>query len=1196
MALQQSKVDPLIEKFAKACSDDYSLAVDRKDSIIAYVTGASDDFPDMLTDSNRFLYRTIEALDKLERGGNEDVFARAAAVLLRTMGSGNAYQGQTLYRICVGGWLSGVNLGARRIRDMDERRAKSLERLRLLHRYAGEGPVQKLFRMQIGVSRRAAKYMASPETSADTLLLLKLYTQIDPGFAGDMLNKLPDSLRALFKEDPEALRREFMQAIEPLAIRQLPLKDTLTQLDLDEAYVRERRDAVKKRLFANSGLNPKEQLKREQQNAVLTQLRMAFYYVLLQNGGKEGLLESSSELDAVVLEAVRTVHEILPLEVRAELLSMENTGKDPDLLLQGIVPIDEPFAAITTLAQEIDSYMPAWNTLRAELLKDPERSKRLFALLRRPMLKAYVYRVLADEGMAPESEGGIEKLVLDALADKLHGNTLGQSLAKVLTGDLSLEAYIKNKAARDWDDVQGNDIRRRNLLIAVTLLPEDSELYAKFVKVVGHTEIGTANVLTYLYKSPAFSGENLLELAEVDSDADGESMLRRLLMLNGLNQYSYGRVPDEELRGIVRQRLAASLDLYAEAPGEVRQIILEAAFSGDEESEKSDDSAKKSRRADGAADEDLLVRALGLGLGDSSKRIKELSRAELLRRPDKDLYVKLYLAEKKAAVRETVIDLLRGLEGEGEAYKQLLQKEKSAALKARLQALLDTLGQPAEFAHAALAEHADAKKLARLSWLPLDRLPELRGKDGHRLAEGIRTYILTESVDFVSEPNPRLDEVAEYADAESLTAFTAEALRLWIDEGAPPKEKWVLPLAARFGGRSMVDLLGKQIKDWTDSSRGAIAAEAVRALAYTGDTAALMTIDRLGRTIKNRQVKGAAEEALQLAADNLGLTKEQLADRLVTTLGFDGKGELELSYGERSFTVKVNADLQLSAVSGETGKAVKSLPAPGQKDDAELAAKSKARFTQLKKDLKNMVGIQSQRLEESLSKRRLWSAPEWKELFVGNVIMRQFAVGLIWGVYTGSGEETAVSETFRYMEDGTFNTVDEDEYELAENAVVGLVHPLELDKDTLGAWKTQLDDYEIAQPFIQLDRPVYEPEEDDLERRTYSRLPEGDYSPTGFPKALEKYGWVKGRAQDGGFYNELFKEYGELIARLTFSGTSISYYEGMEDVTLEELEFFGNKGDDYYYTPLSGYPLKKVPDRVFSETVYDILRASGQES
>ncbi len=1186
MKLQHPEVDALVEKFAKACSDDYSLAVDRKDSIIEYVMGVTEQFPDLMVESNRYLYRTVDMLDKLGRKEDGEIFFRAAAVLLRTMGKGAyGYQEQALYRSCIGDSLSGVNLGSRRIADMEQRKAKSLERLRLMHRYVGEERVRKMFRTQVNVSQRVGKHTAPLETSAETLLLLKLYAQIDPEFANETIGRLPAALQALLGGDAQSLRRELLQAIEPLAVRELPLKDTLTQLDLSPEYVEARRSGLRERLFPDSTLDPAEKLRREQQNVVMSQLRSAFYYVLLLAGGKDGLLESSAETDQAVLEAVRAVHEALPLEMRAELLMMESTGKDPDAVLEGIVPVDEPFELIATLAREIDSYMPAWNTLRGELLADRSRAAYLFSILRRPLLKAYVYRVLSDEGQAPGSEGGIEKLVLEALADKVHGNILGQSLAKYLSGELSLDTYLKHKPSHNWDDAQGNDIVRRNLLIAVTLLPEDLELYARFVKVAGHPEIGTANFLSYLYKSPTFSGEKLLELVEADSDAQGETLLLRLLLLNGLNQYHYARVPEDELRRIIAGRLGRCLELYNEVQGEVRQSMLEAALSGD-----------------GQPGEDQVIQALRLGLGDSSKRVREIARLQLIKHPDKDFYVKLYLAEKKAAVREIVIDLLRGIEGEGEAYAQLLAKEKSASLKARLQALHDTLGKPAEYAHAALAAHADAKKVNRLSWLPLDRLPELRGQDGHKLDDGIRLYVLTESVDFASEPNPRLAEVAAYADAASLAAFTAEALRIWIDAGAPPKEKWILPLASRFGSREAVDLLGRQIKDWADNSRGAIAADAVRALAFMEDTAALMTIDRLGRTIKNRQVKGAAEEALQLAAENQGLTKEQLADRLVTELGFDERGELALSYGERSFTVKVSADLQLSAVSGETGKTVKSLPAPGQKDDAALAAQSKARFAQLKKDLKTMVGLQSQRLEESLSKRRLWSASEWSDLFVGNVVMRRFAVGLIWGVYAGSGEGTgeerrtdaSIETTFRYMEDGTFNTVDEDEYELPEQARIGLVHPLELDQDTLEAWKTQLEDYEIVQPFNQLNRSVYLPEEDELQQRVYTRLPGGDYSPTGFPKALEKYGWVKGRALDGGFYNELFKEYGGLIAQLTFSGTSISYYEGMEDVTLEQLEFFPNKGDDYYYSTTNGHLLKNVPQRVFSETVYDILRATGE--
>jgi hypothetical protein len=191
------------------------------------------------------------------------------------------------------------------------------------------------------------------------------------------------------------------------------------------------------------------------------------------------------------------------------------------------------------------------------------------------------------------------------------------------------------------------------------------------------------------------------------------------------------------------------------------------------------------------------------------------------------------------------------------------------------------------------------------------------------------------------------------------------------------------------------------------------------------------------------------------------------------------------------------------------------------------------------------------------------------------------------------GEELV--DTFRYMEDGTFNTVDEEEFDLPANAKIGLVQPLELETDILEAWKTQLEDYEITQPFTQLHRQIYlMNEEEKLNTELISSLPAGDFSPTAFPKALEKLGWYKGPAEDAGFYYLLYKDYDGVIAELEFSGTSI-YYEGMEDISLKALRFFNNKKTRYhYFQPNDAMKLNLIPPRVYSETMYDILRAAGR--
>ena len=74
------------------------------------------------------------------------------------------------------------------------------------------------------------------------------------------------------------------------------------------------------------------------------------------------------------------------------------------------------------------------------------------------------------------------------------------------------------------------------------------------------------------------------------------------------------------------------------------------------------------------------------------------------------------------------------------------------------------------------------------------------------------------------------------------------------------------------------------------------------------------------------------------------------------------------------------------------------------------------------------------------------------------------------------------------MEDGSFNTVDEDEYEFPAEGMIGLVHPIELSEEDLSAWREQLSDYEVIQPVEQLERPVYRIAKDEENQKEMTRF------------------------------------------------------------------------------------------------------------
>ncbi len=410
-----------------------------------------------------------------------------------------------------------------------------------------------------------------------------------------------------------------------------------------------------------------------------------------------------------------------------------------------------------------------------------------------------------------------------------------------------------------------------------------------------------------------------------------------------------------------------------------------------------------------------------------------------------------------------------------------------------------------------------------------------------------------------------------------LAAYVDAVYQGWLAQGAEAKKRWVLYAAAIHGDAQMIMGLQSQIKDWAEHSRGAIAADAVRAMALNGSAQALLVVDQMSRKFKSNQVKNAAKEALADAASALQISREELEDRIVPDLGFNAQMEQTIDYGTRTFTLRLNMLLELE-VYDSSGKLLKKLPAPGRQDDAEKAKQAQEYLKQIKKQLKLVASAQKLRLEQALTTARYWQTAAWRALFVSNPLMHQFAVGLIWGVY----ENGHLKETFRYMEDGSFNTIDEQEYTLPEAGSIGLVHPLELPDELLNMWKEQLSDYEITQPVEQLDRPVYRITEEEKGTQKLTRFYDKEVNGASLVRSLLSVGWERGEILDGGCYDNCCHSDHKFGAVLTFSGVGVGY-ENVE-ITIEEL---------YFTVKEKPCLLEEVSERYFSEIVLQIARIVG---
>ena len=591
--------------------------------------------------------------------------------------------------------------------------------------------------------------------------------------------------------------------------------------------------------------------------------------------------------------------------------------------------------------------------------------------------------------------------------------------------------------------------------------------------------------------------------------------------------------------------------------------------------------------------------------GDTSKQLQELLVQRYIQHPDWEEDYLAMLGSKKVAQRSLALRILGGIGVE--KYRHVLEKARAVEKNGKvMDQIADLLKTPAasstgeQTPEELAAQVLKGGKKRKVQWL-LDRpLPAVhRTDEAHTAASEDQIAALFVAYADLGHMGRSGTAAAIAADLnkKDLAALACEVWELWIKGGAQSKTKWVLSFAAVFGGGAMTPKLIHAVNDWPEQARGAIACDAVAALTVSPDPAALLAVDGISRKFKFRQVKAAAAAALERAAQELGITAEELADRIVPTLDFAPDGTRVFDYGSRKFTVRLTPSLELT-VTTEGGKTVKSIPSPGKTDDSEKAPAAYEAYKTLKKQIKTTITTQRARLEMALSTQRCWDSEAWRKLFVENPVMHQFAISLIWGVY----ENGKLKETFRYMEDGSFNTADEEEYTFPDGANIGLVHPIELDSDSLAAWKQQLEDYEITQSIDQLSRPTYRLPAEQAQATSLETVAGRVLNALTLMGKLQNMGWYRGSVVDGGSFYTFYREdpSAGIGVVLSFSGSFVG--GDYDDVTVFDAVFYRADVVEYanfcYDTPEEEniLPLGQVPARYYSEVVWQLERATASST
>jgi hypothetical protein len=409
-----------------------------------------------------------------------------------------------------------------------------------------------------------------------------------------------------------------------------------------------------------------------------------------------------------------------------------------------------------------------------------------------------------------------------------------------------------------------------------------------------------------------------------------------------------------------------------------------------------------------------------------------------------------------------------------------------------------------------------------------EALPRPRVASGKALSKGAITDVARWlAASERGRPQPALAQVTGACDPASLARFAWGLFIDWLVAGGPPNQGWALDALGVFGDAECARALMPLARAWAPEGLPQRAQAAVDVLAAMGHDAALLSIHQLA-AVRSRALAAHAEKMLGKVAAARGLTREEIADRLVPDLGLDPDGSKTLSYGSRSFAVRFDEQLRPSLVDVD-GNTLGELPKPTQRDDAELAAGSLEAWRDIKKRSRSVAAEQARRLEAAMATQRRFSVEHFETFFAKHPLVGHLAKRLLWGVYDGG----RLVETLRIAEDGTYAGRDDEELRLRADALVGVLHPLELPRPELEVWGGIFGDYEVLQPFDQLSRTVYPLSDGDKDATTFSDV-QGRDVPFAKVLGLERMGWKRGAAGDGGVFAWMEKPFGERRAIVTF--------------------------------------------------------------
>jgi hypothetical protein len=585
-----------------------------------------------------------------------------------------------------------------------------------------------------------------------------------------------------------------------------------------------------------------------------------------------------------------------------------------------------------------------------------------------------------------------------------------------------------------------------------------------------------------------------------------------------------------------------------------------------------------------------------------SKLLRDIAAAWLLANHAEDAKTKAdkLLASEVTGDRLAGLSLLASSAGEEEIerLKSLHGSEPTKQVRVAIAAVLakhgiavapepekevEGIGDFAEF-EKRLAAKPKSIKLPKAPWLSRGKLPPLFTKDGSPLSELALTFLFQRQAREKGEVNEEVVPMLAHLDRAKNAPFAHALLDQWFESDMKATTRWALDVAGITGDDSIIRRLIDPIEHWCMGNNGSRAEWAAHAIALLGSEKALGTLDGMIQRYRTRRkyVGAAAALAIFRTAEMMGISADELAERIVPDFGFNAEGEKDFPLRKGTCTAVLCHDFKIGF--RDADKLVANPP-------AKLTEESEEELKETRKFLREAVSRQTLRLQDSMIGGKRWALDDWRGRYEVHPLFRILAMRLVWGVF---GEDGKLLRTFRLYPNGLTADAAGGLEEFPEPAAkIGIVHRMELDDKAAKDWSAHLKRFKVKPVFKQLDRPVHVLDPEHGNRRAI-RLTEGVKTTAGIlRKELLGRGWSLSAAGDGGSLSGMWRR---------FPGSTIEAYLPVDDlhavssagdeVKLEAACFAsGNPAKNNYRdfpSEAAAVTFGNVPPVIYSETIADL--------